>query len=359
MAVSVTHATQATLPNNPEKEVSSDAWNEGHAVTGLGDAAELDVGTSAGTVAAGDHTHSGLAPTGGTTGQVLKKNSNTNYDYGWADDETSEGGDPAGLVPVGGIIMWSGTIATIPEDWALCDGTANAPGPDLRDKFIVGATSDDSGVAKTNLTGSLTTSGGAITHHHADHALTQPAVSAHSITQPAYSDHGVTQPAVNNHSITQPVINNHSVTQPVVAAHSVTQPVVNNHTITQPVVGDHTVTTAGRRTSTAATLLAVTAVSSHALTTQVAVSAHTLSTNVGVSTHSLDTNVAVSAHSLSTNVALDAHSLSTNVAVSAHSISQNVAVSAHTLSQNAAIDAHDTLSAPQPYYALAFIQRMA
>jgi hypothetical protein len=60
--------------------------------------------------------------------------------------------------------MWSGTVATIPTGWALCDGTGGTP--DLRDKFIVGAKQDDSGVAKTNVTGSgsLTQSGGAATH---------------------------------------------------------------------------------------------------------------------------------------------------------------------------------------------------
>lgn len=38
------------------------------------------------------HSHSGLAPTGGTTGQVLKKSSNTDYDYAWAADATGGGG---------------------------------------------------------------------------------------------------------------------------------------------------------------------------------------------------------------------------------------------------------------------------
>lgn len=40
MAVVVSHATQSTLPNDPSKEVSSDAWNEGHEVTGLAAVAE-------------------------------------------------------------------------------------------------------------------------------------------------------------------------------------------------------------------------------------------------------------------------------------------------------------------------------
>jgi hypothetical protein len=39
--------------------------------------------------------------------------------------------------PIGGIIMWSGSIATIPTKWQLCDGTNGTP--DLRNRFIVGA----------------------------------------------------------------------------------------------------------------------------------------------------------------------------------------------------------------------------
>lgn len=68
------------------------------------------------------------------------------------------------LIPTGVIWMWSGTIATIPSGWALCDGSNGTP--DLRDRFVVGATSDDSGAAKTNLTGALTVSGGSISHTH-------------------------------------------------------------------------------------------------------------------------------------------------------------------------------------------------
>lgn len=42
---------------------------------------------------------------------------------------------PNSNVPTGGIIMWSGTIASIPAGWSLCDGS-NAT-PDLTDKFII------------------------------------------------------------------------------------------------------------------------------------------------------------------------------------------------------------------------------
>ncbi len=59
----------------------------------------------------------------------------------------------------GMILLWSGTIATIPTGWVLCDGNNNSP--DLRDRFVIGAKQDDSGTPKTNVSGSLTQTGGA------------------------------------------------------------------------------------------------------------------------------------------------------------------------------------------------------
>jgi microcystin-dependent protein len=43
----------------------------------------------------------------------------------------------AAAFPVGGIIMWSGSIASIPSGWALCNGSNGTP--DLRNRFVVGA----------------------------------------------------------------------------------------------------------------------------------------------------------------------------------------------------------------------------
>jgi microcystin-dependent protein len=40
-------------------------------------------------------------------------------------------------IPSGVIVMWSGSLLTIPTGWALCDGTGGTP--NLRDRFIVGA----------------------------------------------------------------------------------------------------------------------------------------------------------------------------------------------------------------------------
>lgn len=42
-----------------------------------------------------------------------------------------------GAVPVGTIIMWSGSLLNLPAEWTLCDG--NNGTPNLKDKFIMGA----------------------------------------------------------------------------------------------------------------------------------------------------------------------------------------------------------------------------
>ncbi|MBI4310089.1 MAG: type II secretion system protein, partial [Candidatus Omnitrophica bacterium] len=92
-------------------------------------------------------------------------------------------------IPTGVIVAWSGTIADIPSGWGLCDGTNGAP--DLRDKFIVGARQDAQGVAKSNVTGALTQSGGTITHNHAgttgSHTLTAAQIPPAQITLPMFS----------------------------------------------------------------------------------------------------------------------------------------------------------------------------
>lgn len=43
----------------------------------------------------------------------------------------------AALVPAGMIMIWSGSVGSIPSGWTLCNGSNSTP--DLRDKFIVGA----------------------------------------------------------------------------------------------------------------------------------------------------------------------------------------------------------------------------
>jgi hypothetical protein len=62
------------------------------------------------------------------------------------------------ILPAGTIIMWHGSVATIPTGWRLCDGSNGTP--NLRNKFIVGADSDNGGNATTSVTGANLQTGG-------------------------------------------------------------------------------------------------------------------------------------------------------------------------------------------------------
>jgi hypothetical protein len=58
MAITITHTKVSLLADTLDTTlIQPSDWNEEHAFSGLGNSAELDVGTTAGTVAAGDHTH--------------------------------------------------------------------------------------------------------------------------------------------------------------------------------------------------------------------------------------------------------------------------------------------------------------
>lgn len=84
----------------------------------------------------------------------------------------------------GMILMWSGSISSIPTGWALCNGLNGTP--DLRDRFIIGASMDDNGTSNTSITGSNTKTGGSKDAIAVSHTHTQ---AAHSHTQAAHT-HG-------------------------------------------------------------------------------------------------------------------------------------------------------------------------
>lgn len=87
-------------------------------------------------------------------------------------------GAPDQSLPIGAIVMWSGSVSNIPVNFQLCDGTNGTP--DIRDKFVVGARQDSGATAMTTVSGSLTKTGG-----EAYHTLTidEMPSHAHSYTQ--------------------------------------------------------------------------------------------------------------------------------------------------------------------------------
>lgn len=80
-------------------------------------------------------------------------------------------------VPVGGIIMWSGLVANIPQGYALCNGENGTP--DLRNKFIIGAGSTYSPAA-TGGADSVTLVSANIPSH--THTFTTDASGTHTHT---------------------------------------------------------------------------------------------------------------------------------------------------------------------------------
>lgn len=98
-------------------------------------------------------------------------------------------------VPSGSILMWSGTIATIPSGWYLCDGTNGTP--NLTNKFVIGADADDGGAAKTSITGSATQTGGSkdaivVEHSHGLSAATTSTTTSLTGTLKAGKPNGAT-----------------------------------------------------------------------------------------------------------------------------------------------------------------------
>lgn len=92
--------------------------------------------------------------------------------------------EPTPFVPpsfmIGSIILWSGTIASIPSNWQLCDGTNGTP--DLTIRFVLG-------IANEGQRGVI---GGSINHDHTfsgdghQHGISVAAPQVIGTTSPAY-----------------------------------------------------------------------------------------------------------------------------------------------------------------------------
>lgn len=69
----------------------------------------------------------------GANVEILKINTANQLEF----NSALIGSGAAGLIPRGGIIMWSGSVASIPTGWYLCNGSNGTP--NLTDRFIIGA----------------------------------------------------------------------------------------------------------------------------------------------------------------------------------------------------------------------------
>lgn len=99
-----------------------------------------------------------------------------------------------GIVPTGGIIMWSGS--TVPTGWYLCDGTNGTP--NLTDKFVLAGALGDIGTTATEQA--------TVIAAHSDHTVTQPSNHATAtsggadLTQGSVALGGVTVVAASGHT---------------------------------------------------------------------------------------------------------------------------------------------------------------
>jgi len=97
--------------------------------------------------------------------------------------------DPSSAIPTGVICMWSGTLASIPSGWALCDG--NNGTPNLLDRFVVGVPTNGTNPGATGGSTSKTTTGHSHTnpntgssgsHNHNINVSSTGSAHIHSLT---------------------------------------------------------------------------------------------------------------------------------------------------------------------------------
>lgn len=107
-------------------------------------------------------------------------------------------GVAGGVIPVGAIVMWSGTNQNIPYGWEICDGRVvnGITLPDLRDRFIVGVGSQYQ-VRDTGGTASVTLNVNQIPSH--THTASTSDAGAHTHTGTAFDAGNHTHPYVDTY----------------------------------------------------------------------------------------------------------------------------------------------------------------
>jgi len=87
------------------------------------------------------------------------------------------------VIPSGVIVMWSGSVASIPAGWFLCNGGNSTP--DLRDRFVVGAGSTYSPTATGGSANAVV-----VSHTHTATSVVTDPGHAHSYNAPSGTDDG-------------------------------------------------------------------------------------------------------------------------------------------------------------------------
>ena len=101
-------------------------------ITASGDVQGANIIATANVNATGNVSAVNITGTGTITGEQI----NSTDDAKIAGICTAASFVGNGIIPIGGIIMWSGTDGNIPTNWSLCNGSNGTP--NLIDKFIVG-----------------------------------------------------------------------------------------------------------------------------------------------------------------------------------------------------------------------------
>jgi hypothetical protein len=112
------------------------------------------------------------------------------------------------VVPIGGIIMWSGSAAAVPVGWKLCDGityarsdgTGNITVPNLRNKFILGCGGSAADPTATPTIGEV----GGLASVTPTITLTNEAVSLSVAQIPSHTHTATVTDPGHNHTITDP-----------------------------------------------------------------------------------------------------------------------------------------------------------
>ena len=146
----------------PEVGASADTWG-GKINTSLDSLDDLLDGTTA----IKPNLDAGLWKVGGTAVTATAAELNTLDNINTANN--------FGLVPSGGIIIWSGAADAIPSGWLLCDGTSGTP--NLRNRFVVGAGSTYA-VAATGGAATVTLTSAQMPNH--THTLSSGDTASHT-----------------------------------------------------------------------------------------------------------------------------------------------------------------------------------